>query len=157
MCLDFKIPAFFVGLCFVFSVSLSCDLPKGIIAWVDYLESKDWINSQWASLLAQWWKICLQCIRHRRHRFDPWVRKIPWRRAWQPTPVYLPGESCGLRRLMGYSPWGYEESDMTEATEHAQTHLIKCWHRIVLLRLTGDSAPILDPLLAHVGDHLSIS
>ena len=34
--------------------------------------------------------------------FDPWVRKIPWRRAWQPTPVFLPGESHGQRSLMGY-------------------------------------------------------
>ena len=38
-----------------------------------------------------------------RHQFDPWVRKIPWRREWQPTPVFLPGESLGQRRL-GYSP-----------------------------------------------------
>ena len=39
-----------------------------------------------------------------RHGFDPWVRKIPWRREWQPTPVFLPGESLILRRLVGYSP-----------------------------------------------------
>ena len=38
--------------------------------------------------------------------FDPWVGKIPWRRAWQPTPVFLPGESHGQRSLVGYSPWG---------------------------------------------------
>ena len=37
-------------------------------------------------------------------RFDPWVRKIPWRRAWQPTPVFFPGESHGQRSLDGYSP-----------------------------------------------------
>ena len=43
----------------------------------------------------------------RRHRFDPWVRKIPWRRKWQPTPVFLPGKSHGQRSLVGYSPWGY--------------------------------------------------
>ena len=36
-----------------------------------------------------------QCRRHKRHRFDPWIGKIPWRRAWQPTPVFLPGESQG--------------------------------------------------------------
>ena len=45
--------------------------------------------------------------------------KIPWRRAWQPTPVSLPGESHGQRSLAGYSPWGGTESDMTEVTEHA--------------------------------------
>ena len=44
-----------------------------------------------------------QCRRHQRLRFDPWVRKIPWRRARQPTPVFLPGESHGQRSLVGYS------------------------------------------------------
>ena len=47
-------------------------------------------------------------------RFDPWVRKICWRRKWQPTPVLLPGKSHGQRSLIGYSPWGHKESDMTE-------------------------------------------
>ena len=45
-----------------------------------------------------------QCRGYKRSRFDPWVRKIPRRRAWQPTPVFLPGESCGLRRLSGCNP-----------------------------------------------------
>ena len=48
--------------------------------------------------------------------FDPWVRKIPWRRAWQPTLVFLPGESRGPRSLAGHSPWGRKESDTTEVT-----------------------------------------
>ena len=43
----------------------------------------------------------------RRLRFNPWVRKIPWRKKkWQPTPVLLPGKSHGQRSLVGYSPWG---------------------------------------------------
>ena len=46
--------------------------------------------------------------------FDPWVRKIPWRRAWQPTPVFLPGESHGQRSLVGNHRWGCEESDTTQ-------------------------------------------
>ena len=46
--------------------------------------------------------------------FDPWVGKIPWRRAWQPTPIFLPGESHGQRRLVGYSPWGCKELDTIE-------------------------------------------
>ena len=46
--------------------------------------------------------------------FNPWVRKIPWRRAQQPTPVFLPGESHGQRSLVGYSPRGRRESDTTE-------------------------------------------
>ena len=54
--------------------------------------------------------------RQKRHGFSPWVRKIPWRRAWQTTPVFLPGESHGQWSLVGYSPWGHRESDMTEAT-----------------------------------------
>ena len=57
-----------------------------------------------ASLVAQWQKVCGQFRRHRSH---PWVGKIPWRREWQPTPVFLPGESCGQRSLVGYSPWGH--------------------------------------------------
>ena len=46
----------------------------------------------------------------------PWVGKIPWRRAWQPTPVFLPGECNGQRSLVGYSPLGSKESDTTEVT-----------------------------------------
>ena len=46
--------------------------------------------------------------------FDPWVRKIPSRRAWQPTSVFLSGESRGQRSLVGYRPWGHKESDTTE-------------------------------------------
>ena len=46
--------------------------------------------------------------------FNPWVGKIPWRRKWEPTPVFLPGEFHGQRSLVGYSPWGCKESDTTE-------------------------------------------
>jgi len=51
--------------------------------------------------------------------FGPWVRKIPWRRPWQPIPVFLPGESHGQRNLVSYSPWRHKESDMTEVTGRA--------------------------------------
>ena len=53
----------------------------------------------------------LQC---RRPRSDPCVRKIPWRRKWQPTLVFLPGEFHGQRSLASYRPWGHKESDITE-------------------------------------------
>jgi len=53
----------------------------------------------------------MQC---RRCRFDSWVRKTPWRRKWQVTPVFLPGKSHGQRSLAGYSPQVCKESDMTE-------------------------------------------
>ena len=49
-------------------------------------------------------------------RVDPWIGKIPWRRAWQPAPVFLPGESHGQRSLAGYSPEGRKESDTTQVT-----------------------------------------
>ena len=54
-----------------------------------------------------WWlggkESTCQC---RRVRFDPWIGKIPWRRKWQPTPVFLPGKSHGQGSLGSYSPWG---------------------------------------------------
>ena len=50
----------------------------------------------------------------KRHRFNPWVWKIPWSRKWQPTPIFLPGKFHGQRSLVGYSPWGPKESDATE-------------------------------------------
>ena len=53
-------------------------------------------------------RVCPQC---RRPGFDPWVRKSPWRRAWQPTPVFFPGECHGQRSPAGYSPRGHKESD----------------------------------------------
>ena len=52
--------------------------------------------------------------RHKRCRFDPWVGKIPWRRQWQPTPLFLPGKFHGQRSLAGYSLWGCKELNMTE-------------------------------------------
>ena len=61
--------------------------------------------------------VCLQC---RRPGFDPWVGKIPWRRKWQPTPVFLAGEFHGQRSLVGYNPRGCKESNTTERL-HFQT------------------------------------
>ena len=53
-------------------------------------------------------------LQFRRPGFDPWVRKIPWRRECLPTPVFFPGEFHGQRSLMGNNPWGCKESTMTE-------------------------------------------
>ena len=64
-----------------------------------------------------------QCRRHKRCGFNPWVGKITWRRAQQPTPVFLPGESHGRRSLAGYSLQGCQESDTTELTQHARPSL----------------------------------
>ena len=57
-----------------------------------------------------------QCRRLKRHRFHPWVRKIPWSRKWRPTPVFLPGESHGQRSLAGYSEKDCKQSDTAQCT-----------------------------------------
>ena len=57
-----------------------------------------------------------QCKRRKRPGFNPWVGKIRWRRKWQPTPVYLPGESHGQRSLASPRLWGCKESDMTKVS-----------------------------------------
>ena len=62
-----------------------------------------------------------QCRRHRRHGFNPWVRNIPWRKAWQSSPGFLPGESQGQRSLVGYNPRGCRESDMIEVIYHIKS------------------------------------
>ena len=64
----------------------------------------------WAFLVAQMVEN-LQC---RRLRFSPWVRKLPWRREWQSTPVCLPGKTNGQSTLVGYSTWFHKELGMTE-------------------------------------------
>ena len=61
-----------------------------------------------------------QCRIHETHEFDPWIGKIPWRRKWQPTPVFLPREFQGQRSLAGYSPQGRKEADTTEWLSSAQ-------------------------------------
>ena len=55
---------------------------------------------------------------HKRYVFHSWVRKISWRRKWQPTPVFLPGESHGWRSPTGFSSWGCTEWDTTEWLSH---------------------------------------
>ena len=79
-------------------------------------ETSPWCRKDWGQLIYRmcvqikglpWWisgkdPVC-QC---RRWRFDPWVRKIPQKRKWQPTPVFLPGKSQGQRSLMGHTVHG---------------------------------------------------
>ena len=75
------------------------------------------------------------------HSIYPWIVNTPWRREWQPTPIFLPGESLGQRSLAGYSPWGHKESDMTEqpsmrvsmrSRTHTHTHTrhLYCIHML---------------------------
>ena len=76
-----------------------------------------------------------QCRRRKRCEFDPWVGKIPWRRKWQPIPVFLPGKSHAQWHLAGYNLYVCKESDTTDwTTEHAQVikvtntrSLRTCW------------------------------
>ena len=67
-----------------------------------------------------WWlsgkESAYQC---KRHRFNPWVRKIPWRWAWQPTPVFMPRESHGQRSLVSYSLWGRTQTEQVNNTIYA--------------------------------------
>ena len=66
------------------------------------------------------------CRRHKRHVFSPSVGKIPWSWEWWPTPVFLSGKFHGQRSLVGYSPWGCKELDMTEQF-HFLSFLLR-WH-----------------------------
>ena len=89
-------------------------IPMGMIVGGRAFER--WLGYEYPfPLVAQMVKRCrLRCLQCRRPMFNPWIGKIPWRRAWQPTPVSLPGEYHGQRSLVSYSPRGHKESDMTE-------------------------------------------
>ena len=65
-----------------------------------------------------------QCRRGKRCGFDPWIGKIPWRRAWQPTAMFLPEESHGQRSLVAYSPCGRKELDRTERLIHTREEVV---------------------------------
>ena len=73
----------------------------------------------WASLSSK--ESACQC---KGHGFDPWVEKIPWRRKWQPTPIFLPGKSLGQRGLV-YHPWGHKESDTTKQLNNKSNVIMK--------------------------------
>ena len=91
---------------------------------------KAWRGVYQASPVAQRQRICVQCTRCRRCKFDPWVGKIPWRRAWQPTLVLLPGESHGQRSLeaaVHKVTWPKQLSTMAVIT--CAEHL--CWLSIL--------------------------
>ena len=87
-------------------VLLKCTLSLIGILWQNHGLSR-WLRGEKSACQR---RSCGRC------RFDPQVRKIPWRRKWQPTPVFLPGWSHRQRSLVGYSPWGHKESDTTEHT-----------------------------------------
>ena len=75
--------------------------------------------------VAQQYSIYLQRRSRKRQGFNPWVRKIPWRKAWKLTPIFLPREAHGQKSLAVCGPWGRKESDMTEVTYHvAQSNAV---------------------------------
>ena len=76
-----------------------------------------------------------------------WVMKIPWRRKWQPTPVFLPGKSHGQRNLVCYSPWGRKESDTTERLHS----LLLLWHEVRLRSSGVRSRRLGTPRWSHPG------
>jgi len=106
--------------------------PGGLPSMGLHRVGHDWSNLAAAALNGKGFpggmsvkELACWCRRCKRRGFSPWVRKIPWRRAWQPTPVFLPGESHGQRSLAGYSPQGHKELDTTEwlsMCAHTYTH-----------------------------------
>ena len=105
-------------------------LPRilGSFFWRLVLETKIWVVDalvtagmigvllllRRASQVTQCKESTCRCMRLKRLRSDHWVRKIPWRRKWQPAPVFSPGRFHGQRSLAGYSPWGHKELDIAE-------------------------------------------
>ena len=81
---------------------------------------------------SKWWLSGKDSsCRCRRHGFNPWVRKVPWRRKWQPTPVFFPGKSHGQRSLVGYSPWDHKRAGHDSGTKQQ-------WGKFVVAE-AGDS------------------
>ena len=95
------------------------------ILYIQYRKGLPW----W----LRWHRIRLQCGRP---GFDPWVGKIPWRRSWQPMPVFLPGESHGERSLVGHSPSGCKESHNWLPFTHTHTHTAAERNKVVIQTTT---------------------
>ena len=88
--------------------------PGGLLSMGSHRVGHDWSDLAAAAYISgiPWWLSSREpACRCRRCRFDPWIRKVPWRRKWQPAPVFLPGKSHAWRSLECYSPWGSKESD----------------------------------------------
>ena len=115
-------------------------------------QEKEWRLPRWLSGKES---VC-QC---RRPRFNPWVRKIPWRRKWQPISVFLPGKSHGQRGLVGYSPWGCNSCTWLSNSAHTQESEIKLGGHFLLQAIfqTQGSNPSLKGLLHWQADSLPLS
>ena len=107
----------FITVCFSMYLELYVFL-NNCLTWI-ICESHMWASQ--VELVVKNLPACL-CRRHKRRGFDPWVVKIPWRRAWPPTPVFLPGEYRGLRSLTSYHLWCRRvRQDWSWLSMHAHT------------------------------------
>ena len=107
-----------------------------------------------------------QCSRLQGCRFDPWLRKIIWRKKWQATPVFLPGESHGQRSLVGYGLWCRRVRRnwaaecvcaYTYTHTHTHTHFIYFWLRWVFIATRGLSLVAASGVYLHCGARTSHS
>ena len=118
-------------------------------------EKRDFSNFTQSHRLPRWLRGKESTCQCRRLRFDPWIRKIPWRGKWQPNPVFLPEKSHGQSSLVGYSLWDHKESDITE---QLSTQIIYRKHSIlvfiIILSLKIDIAVIPWYLQMGVGEQL---
>ena len=91
--------------------------------WVFLLQVRAVCGGSYVLLVV---KPACQCRRSKRHGSSPWVRMISWRKAWKPTPVFLPGESPWTEEHDGLRPWGDKKSDMTERVSRStiKLHLV---------------------------------
>ena len=94
--------------------------PGGLPSMGSHRVGHDWSHLAAAAATYHWLSGKESACRCRRHTFDPWVRKIPWRRKWQLTLVFLSGEPHGQWSLEGYSPWGHKRVRHDLATKQQQ-------------------------------------
>ena len=92
----------------IFGIKFTCILKRKAILQNRFVTDQEDIG------IPYWLRWLRACPQFWRHEFDPWVWKTPWRKKWQPIPVFLPGKSHGWRSLAGYSPQDRKELDTTE-------------------------------------------
>ena len=125
-----------------------CDRPPGVLWPVTPVDSirnpkRDFTCGHQERGLPRWLSSKESACQCRRQEFNPWVGKIPWRREWQPTPVFLPGKSHGQGSLAGSSPWGHKDSDTTERIRREQRFLSPWTSLMIWTSVFSRSLPVL--------------
>ena len=110
--------------CLTLSDLLGCSLPGSSVHGVFQARVLEWVPLPSLPSGTSGKESTCQCRRYKRHRFNPWVRKIPLSRKWQPVPVFLTEKSHGQKNLAGYSPWGHKEAEHDLATKQQQHYVI---------------------------------